>query len=254
MFTWRHFVWLGISVVIIAAIVFFAEKKKPTLKQVLTSACVIAVLSELIKMVSVIELVPSTNGELLLPYLPMNHMPLHFCSIQILLIFFTRFTNNRQMRDTVLTFMYPTCVVGALLALAMPSIFQTSISVEQAFTAPIAYQFFIFHSMLIGLGLVIARSGEIKFTKETMFKTMLLVIILGIISIYINSMLAAPTYVDGQLVSVDFWTNFFFTIQNPLGIKITAIWQWWLYLVIISVLSCISVVICYLPLLMKNKE
>ena len=38
MFTWRHFVWLGISVVIIAAIVFFAEKKKPTLKQVLTSA------------------------------------------------------------------------------------------------------------------------------------------------------------------------------------------------------------------------
>ena len=82
----------------------------------------------------------------------------------------------------------------------------------------------------------------------------LLVIILGVISIYINSMLASPTYVDGKLVSVDFWTNFFFTIQNPLGIKITAIWQWWLYLVIISILSCISVVICYLPLLLKQKK
>ena len=73
------------------------------------------------------------------------------------------------------------------------------------------------------------------------------------ISIYLNSMLASPTYVDGTLVNVEFMTNFFFTTQNPLGIRLTAIWQWWLYLIIISVLACLAVLLCYLPLLRKAK-
>ena len=205
-------------------------------------------------MAGVIELVPSTNGELLLPYLPTNHLPLHFCSIQILFIIYCRFTKNEGMRETILNLMYPTCTVGAFLALAMPSIFQTSIRVEQAFTAPIAYQFFLFHSMGFALGIIIFRSREVSFTPKTMLRTMLIVFVLGLFSIYVNSILAVPTYVDGKLISVDFWTNFFFTIQNPLGIKLTAIWQWWLYLVIITVLSCLSVVICYIPVLRKRKD
>ena len=67
-------------------IVFEFKKRKPSLDRVLTTTLFIALLSETAKMVGVIQLVPSQNGELLLPYLPMNHLPLHFCSIQILLI------------------------------------------------------------------------------------------------------------------------------------------------------------------------
>lgn len=254
MFTWRHFLWLAISAVLILSLVTAADRKKPALNQVLTTALIIALLSEIVKMVSVIDLVPSANGELLLPYLPMNHMPLHFCSIQILFILYCRFSKNAEMRETILNFMYPTCVCGALMALAMPSIFQTTIPVEQAFTAPISYQFFIFHSMIFALGILIFRSGEVSFTYRAMVRTMLGVIILGILSIYVNSMLASPTYVDGRLVSVDFWTNFFFTIQNPLGIRLTAIWQWWLYLGIIIMLSCLAVFLCYLPVLCKKPK
>ena len=248
MFSWQHFVWLGICALMVAAVVAAAARKKPSLQQVLTCACIISLLSEFTKMVSVIDLVPSSGGELLLPYLPMNHMPLHFCSIQILFIFYTRFTKNRQRRDAFLSFMYPTALCGAILALAMPSIFQTSITPAQAFTSLLSYQFFIFHSMLIALSILIARSGEVEFNRNTMVRTMLIVIGLGILSIYLNSMLASPTYVDGTLVSVDFMTNFFFTTQNPLGIRLTAIWQWWLYLVIITVLACLAVFFCYIPL------
>ena len=92
MFTWRHFLWLAISAVLILSLVTAADRKKPALNQVLTKALIIALLSEIVKMVSVIDLVPSANGELLLPYLPMNHMPLHFCSIQILFILYCRFS------------------------------------------------------------------------------------------------------------------------------------------------------------------
>ena len=253
MFSWQHIVWLGICALMVAAMVAAAARKKPALQQILTSACVISFLSELTKMISVIDLVPSSGGELLLPYLPMNHMPLHFCSIQILFIFYTRFTKNMQRRDAFLSFMYPTALCGAILALAMPSIFQTSITPDQAFTSLLSYQFFVFHSMLIALSILIVRSGEVEFSRKTMIRTMLIVIALGILSIYLNSLLASPTYDDGKLVSVEFMTNFFFTTQNPLGIRLTAIWQWWLYLIIITVLACLAVFLCYVPLLRKTK-
>ena len=142
MFTWRHLMWLVICTGLIYAAVYVYRKKRPELNSVLTVALIIAVISESVKMAGVIELVPSQNGELLLPYLPLNHLPLHFCSIQIILIAVARFMKNEKRRETLLAFMTPTCILGGIMALLMPSIFTTTISVEKAFTSAVSYQFF----------------------------------------------------------------------------------------------------------------
>ena len=42
-----------------------------------------------------------------------------------------------------------TALIGAALALAMPSIFSSTIEVSQAFTHPLAYQFFLYHSTVV---------------------------------------------------------------------------------------------------------
>ena len=84
--------------------------------------------------------------------------------------------------------------------------------------------------------------------------TTLLIYLMGIVSLYLNSMLASPTYEDGRLVSVDFWTNFFFTYQNPLGIRITELWQWYLYLAVIALLAALLLYLFHLPLIRKNKK
>ena len=254
MFTWRHLLWLVICAGLVCVTVRAYNKKRPDIKSVLTTALIIAVLSEIAKMVSVIELVPSQNGELLLPYLPLNHLPLHFCSIQIILIAIARFMKNEKHREALLAFMAPTCVIGGLLALLMPSIFTTTISAEKAFTSLVSYQFFIFHSMIIALGLIITRSGEVDWSMKHFRTTTLLVYLLGFVSIYLNSMLASPTYIDGKLVSVDFWTNLFFTYRNPLGIKITELWQWYLYLLIIAVLATLTLYLFHLPLIRGKKR
>jgi uncharacterized membrane protein YwaF len=230
------------------------DKKRPGLSKVLSSALIVALVSELTKIVGVVELVPSSNGELLQPYLPLNHLPLHFCSIQIILIAAAKFTGNEKTRESLLAFMAPTCVIGGLFALLMPSIFTTTISVEQAFTSPVSYQFFIFHSMIIALGLIITRSGEIEWSVKHFRNTTLTVFLLGFVSIYLNSMFASPTYVDGELASVDFWTNFFFTYRNPLGIKISELWQWYLYLIILALLATLLLYLFHLPLIRKKKR
>jgi len=73
MFTWRHLLWLVICAGLIWAAVHAFDKKRPGLDRVLTTALIAAVISEIVKMAGVIELVPSQNGELLLPYLPKKH-------------------------------------------------------------------------------------------------------------------------------------------------------------------------------------
>ena len=252
MYTWRHLLWLVICAGLVLVAMHIIKKRRLDLDRVLTFALTVAVLSEVAKLIGVIELVPSQNGQLMLPYLSLNHLPFHFCSIQIILIAAAKFMKNEKRRETLLAFMSPTCVLGGLMALLMPSIFTTSISVEQAFTHIISYQFFIFHTMLIALGLFIARSGRIAWSLKHFRSTLLIVYILAFISIYLNSMFASPTYVDGKLVSVDFWTNFFFTYQNPLGIQLTQLWQWYLYLLIIALLAALLLFLFHLPLIKRK--
>ena len=254
MFSIQHFIWLGICAVLVAAFMVYYDKNKPDLTRILDYACVICVLSEVIKVLSVLEYVPSSDGSLMRPYLPMNHLPLHLCSIQILFIFYVRYSENVKIRKLLLALMYPTCLLGAIAALAMPSIFSTSISVSQAFTHPMAYQFFCFHTMLICLGLAIAKSGEIDWKWKNYFDTLKLFFVIAFLSLYINSIFASPTYVDGKLVSVDFWPNFFFTYNNPLNIPMSKMWHWYIYMAILIALVIVLTALCFYPVIRKNKK
>lgn len=254
MFTLRHFMWLGICIIMILLTLLSFNKKRPSLNKVLTSALVISILSEITKVLSTIKLVPSSNNELLLPYISLNHLPLHFCSIQIILIAIAKYMKDDKKRETLLAFMSPTCILGAIMALLMPSIFNTTITIEQAFIHPISYQFFIFHSMLITLGIIIIKSKEINWQFKHFKNTLILVYLMGFISIYLNSLFASPTYIDGELISVDFWTNFFFTYQNPIGIKLTELWHWYIYLLIIILLTALLLYLFFMPLIKKNNK
>lgn len=100
-------------------------------------------------------------GELMLPYVPLNHLPLHMCFMQIIFIAVAKFMKNETRKEALLAFMAPTCVIGGFFALLLPSIFSTTIPVERCFTSVIGYQFFLYHTMLISLGLIIVRSGRV---------------------------------------------------------------------------------------------
>lgn len=249
MFTVYHFVWLAVSAAVIAGALFVLRRRRPPLQTVLSVCCGVSVASELVKVLSVVEMVPSSDGSMLLPYIEMQHLPLHLCSIQILLIFYARFARPGAARTTVLAFMYPTCLIGALLALAMPSIFSTSIEASQAFTHPLAYQFFLYHSMLVVLGAYIPLCGEARLRPKHYFSTLGLLGALALASLYLNSMFAAATYEDGQLVSVEYATNFFFTYKPPLPIPLNSVSQWLVYLAVICLLAAALIGLCYLPVL-----
>lgn len=128
MFSVYHCLWLAICGCLMTLAVVWLRRKRPSLDWVLSVACVGCVLSELTKVFSVIQLVPSADGSMVYPYLALQHLPLHLCSIQIVMIFYARFAREGRMREAVLAFMYPTCLLGAFLALLMPSIYGSSIA------------------------------------------------------------------------------------------------------------------------------
>ena len=258
MFSVQHIIWMAISAVITSVNLVLMKKYKAPLKDVLTACCIVCVASELIKIISCIEMVPSSDGTMIYPYLQMQHLPLHLCSIQIFTIFYCRFGKGTiaesKIKQFFLTFMYPTCVLGAFFAILLPSIFSTTITVNQAFTHPIAYQLFIFHSVLMSLGLYIPMSGEVRFSWSTYKNTMIALLALTFFEIYINSIFASPTYVNGKLVSVDYVTNFFFLYRTPIGVALNTKLAWIIYVLILCALAFSLIALMYLPLKKERQQ
>lgn len=254
MFTVYHFIWLAICIPLCAVALWQLKKRKPPLKKVLSLACIVCVLSEVIKTLSVLKMVPSTDGTTMHLYMEMQHLPLHLCSIQILFIFYARFAREGKAKETLLAFMYPSCILGAFFALMLPSIFSTSIDVTEAFTHPMAYQFFLYHTMLVVLGAYITMSGEIHFTGKHYLSSMGILGVLAFVSLYMNSIFATPTYVNGELVSVEYSTNFFFTQRTPIGVELTTKGDWFLYMGIILTLAVVLVGLFYLPFILKDRK
>ena len=252
MFSIQHIIWMIISVAIIVGLLIALAKNRPPLRSVLTSAFVICVCSELIKVLSCIELVPSADGSILYPYLELQHLPFHLCSIQILMILYCRFAKGDILKSPgkqyILRFMYPTCVIGAAFAIILPSIFNTTITVNQAFTHPIAYQTFIYHAMLIAFGIYVPMSGEVSFSWKTYRKTMLFLGLISFMALYLNSLFASAVYENGKLVSVEYITNFFFVYKTPIGVALNTKLAWMIYLLILVALAFVLIWLLYLPL------
>jgi len=254
MFTRNHIIWLAICAVLLCAGFYSLKKNKPALEKILNMACIGAVLSEATKVFSVLEVVPSTDGSTMHLFMELGHLPFHLCSIQIIFIFIARFAKESEWKETLMAFMYPTCCAGAFLALLMPSIFGSSIEVSQAFTHPLAYQYFLYHVLLILLGVYIPMSGEVKIRGRHFKSSFAILALLAFLSLYINSMFAIPTYVNVDLVSVDYSTNFFFTQATPIGIALTKKWHWFLYWGILIGVAALLLLAFYLPFMKKDKN
>lgn len=248
MFSSYHFIWLFICAVLICFSLYTVNKKQIPFSKILNVAVAVCILSEMTKIISAIRFVPLNDGTGMVPYLELNHLPLHFCSLQIIFILLLRFAHlHDKSRHTLMAFMYPTCVLGALLALLMLSIYTSSITPEQSFTHPMAYQFYIFHVMLVFFGLCIYRYMGNRMVPKDYFSTMYIIVLLAVVSVYMNSVLAVPRYSAGNVVSIENHTNFFFTYVPPVPIHLTSVFEWLLYLVFIFFLSAFLVALMYLP-------
>lgn len=257
MFTTEHFVLLGITILlmIVAFIVLF--KFKPSLKLVLTIACVICVISEVVKTFSSMQFdwmnlydeLGNIEGKQLVPFIEMDHFPLHLCAIQVFLIFIVRFLKpTSKVRTVLLGFMYPTMAFGATLALFMPG--------ELSFINPRSYQYFFFHGMLVVLGIYIMLNKEIEFKPKHYLTSIILLAGLGFASIYANSLFAQFNMRPDGSYDLLYMPNLFFTMRSPAEFLFifTEPYHWYIYLACVFVIAFIVFALFYIPVFVKAKR
>lgn len=253
MFGIYHFILIGLSFLAISLCLIYIKKKKPPMEKILSAACVICVLSEIIKTLTMLQVVPSADGSMHYLYLEMKHLPLHLCSIQIIFIFFLKFAGKTKIREYLLAFMYPSGVLGGLFALALPT-YLSGMSALEIFISPRVYQYFIYHSMLIVLGLYIAVSGCVQLKSRHLFSSLGIIGVLGFASIYLNSMFASPVYEAGKLVSIESMPNYFFTQAIPINIPLTEKWHWFAWWGVVILIAVTLLTLLYLPFILKERK
>ena len=195
MFTTEHFIWLGISFVMICTLLICSVRFKWSKKTCVYIICGISVLSELTKLFSHINY-DGNHTSAMEHYMLAKSLPFHLCSILIFVYFYLALSKNEERKEKLLSFVVPTGLFGGLLGIVMAT-------GETSFCDPSSYQSFIYHAGILWFSLYCILTKQVKMEFRDYFRNCAALFALAIVSIWINSVLQVYN------------TNFFFTVEPP---------------------------------------
>ena len=226
MFSSLHFIWLAICAVLIIVSSVITVKKRISYQTGLTALCVACVLSEVVKVFCV--LISEQRKNEYGVFIKETDLPFHLCSLQIFFAFIARFSKKQSTRDFLTVFMIPTCALGGVAALFIPTI-------TCAFTNVRTYQYFLYHSALIWFSaFAVAKSGvKLHFTNYLK----MLASLLGIVFI--------TFYINGFFQN----TNFLYLSEPPMdGLPILNMNNGWLvYFISYMALALLLITLFFAP-------
>ena len=221
----KHLIILAICVIAIVA--GYLLTKKWTMEQLCKRLLVVGVISELIKVFYYIISNEETYGGIL----PKTDLPFHLCSIQILFLLLVVYCSNQKLKELLLSFMIPSCLLGGIAALFIA----TSSSLNGLWILSI--QYFGYHAAIVIFALVLLCSGTLKLTVRHYVNCLKFLVGLMLFAIYINSMLY-----DGNAN-----INFMYVASPPQsGLPfLTEKYGWLVYIVHYGFLVVTCVTACY---------
>lgn len=234
MFSTNHFIWIGISVLIIAVYLFVNKKKNLSFNTNLNILCIVCFISECIKTFYKMKINAAGDGRILDP----GDLPFHLCSMQIFFVLYLKvFCKNENTKQTILQFMFPTMCVGGFMALMIPT-------VGTEFTNPQVYQFFGFHSVIIAFAIYLIVFKQINVTMKTIFRNYAILIGILFLGIWINSILSV------------YDTNFLYVTRPPMeGLPYLSMAHgWYVYFVHYLLLAIILLFAFQYPFVLLCKK
>lgn len=255
----RHIVSIICSIVLIFAFSYFLRKVK--LENWYKIALIIGVFSETLKIGSYILANESLYGG----YLPKTDLPFQLCSIQLIFFVLLNLVKNEKFHRVLLSFMMPTCLLGGILAILLPTSSAKNMWV-------ITIQYFTYHSMIVAFAIHILTTKEIELNIKDYFCSLKFLLAMGFIAIYLNSMffdVVGYTFKEGvtavesakSLENVEMIgrVNFMYVIDPPAsGLPLLNKDHGWLvYIVHYAVIALTFMTLCYIkPIIkaIKNKR
>lgn len=176
MFGTKHLLILAVCVAYIVGMILLIRFKKPSFRVSLRVLLGIGVISETLKVFSYVVQNEETYGG----YLPKTDLPFHLCSVQIIFMLILTFSQSENLRRVLISFMLPTCLVGGIAALLIP----TSSSLNMPV---ITVQYFLYHSSVIVYAVYLYMTEEIRFEFRDYLSTLVMLYAFLFVAIYLNS-------------------------------------------------------------------
>jgi len=169
-----HFIAIALCIAIIVLGATIGNKW--TLKTWYKILLYTGITSETIKVVSYIL----ANESLFGGYLPKTDLPFQLCSIQLIFIAILNFSNNDKLKRLLMGFMIPTCMIGGIAAILIPTSSSTSM-------LPIYIQYFGYHAIISAYAIKLLRTKEMNWNIKDYKNTLLLLCFIALVCVYLNS-------------------------------------------------------------------
>ena len=270
MFSTGHLIWIGICFALIIIGLTICAIVKPTLKRLFKVCFGLGLVSEVVKVFSVSVIVPvvdpvivEKNGEQVIewtpigqytPYLAKEHLPLELCSLFLIFMLAAILIKDEVWKKRLYAVMYTSGTIGGLMGIVLASITAYYDTTMSYFTSPRAWQFFLYHAMIVMCALYLGFCKESGLRFGDWKKAVVGILILDLPTYYLNSVLSSEVYVNDKPVGVTHGINYFSSYINPLGLVLTEKWQWIAYVAIRFILAVLLIILMYLPLIGRGRK
>ena len=227
MFGTKHIIILAFCAVYIAAMIILLAKKRPSQHLVIRALLAIGVVSETLKVFTYIIINEEEYGG----YLPKTDLPFHLCSVQIIFMLIIVLTENEKVKGVLRAFMLPTCLIGGVAALLIPTSSSLSYNV-------ITVQYFLYHSSIVTYAVYLYMTDEFSFTLRDYRNSLLMLFAFFFIAIYLNS------WVNDYGHPI----NFMYVVNPPVeGLPyLNKDHGWLVYMIHYAFLAFFAVTMCYI--------
>lgn len=266
MFGTGHLIFIAISFIMIISGTVICCFRKPPLDRLLEFILIAAFLLEVFKMLDVLEIVPVVepfveNGRFIYKetgkytaFLKAEHLPFELCSMQIPFLFFAVFLKDEKWKKRFYSIIYGSAILGGIIAIFLSAIAPEYASTGEFLTSPQAWEFFIYHSLIVIAALYIGISKESDIHFKDCIWMLLAIALLDYASFYMNSICSVPVYQNDRLVGVEYAVNYFSSFNDPFGIPMPEKWMHLLYLAIRVAASAVLIPLVYLPLFIRDRR
>ena len=207
LFHFKHICILLVSITILAFWSSYAIRKLKL--ETFQKVCLIGgVCSEVVKAFTYTIANESTLGG----YLPKGDLPLHMCSIQIILFAFLVFSKSEKIKRAIRCFQIPTCLIGGIGAMFVAT--NSSLNMW-----PITITYFLYHILITSFALYLLIKDEPKLTIRDYLLGLAVYSGMIMVAIYLNSILYVyqPVYNEaGELINMKLSNvNFLYVVDPP---------------------------------------
>ena len=234
MFSPAHLIWLACIFAVITTAFIITKKLRPSHKTVHLIVTFVLIAAKLLHTAISITEVDSEFGGFVIKQ---SNLPFHLCSMMIYFVIFLNFIKNEKLRAKIKSFMVPAMLIGAAMALLIPTE-----GVDPASTR--VWEYMLAHTGLVFYGLYLMAIEKVDLGIKAYFNNLQFLLATTVVAFIMNSL------------CVDSDANFFFVRKPPMdNLPILNLNHGWhVYFLTLVVVACTLIFLIQLPFIIKEQK